>query len=78
MRKPKVVIHIEGGLVQCVISDQEGIEYKVIDHDIEGSQEGESQKIDGYEVLITQHDEAEFDVPHVLKVYGAVSNYLER
>lgn len=78
MKKPKIVIHLDGGLVQSVVSDQAGIDFKVIDHDIEGSQEGESQVIDGQEVIITQHDRAEKNTRHVKEVFSAKSNFLDR
>ncbi len=77
MKIPKIVIHLEGGLVQNVVSDFGGVDFKVIDHDIEGSTEGETQVIDGQEVLITQYDEAEKNALHIREVFDAKSNFLK-
>ena len=78
MKKPKIVIHLDGGLVQSVVSDQAGIEFKVIDHDIEGNTEGQTQEIDGHEVIITQFDRAEKNTGHVKEVFAARSLFLDR
>ena len=76
MKKPRIVIHIDGGLIQGVVSDQGGIDFKVIDHDLDGAAEEETQEIGREEVLITQYDRAKKNTAHVREVFSAKSNFL--
>lgn len=77
MKHPKIVIHLDGGLVREVITDTPGVIFKVIDHDTEGCPDDEINKLGGEEVIITQHDNANFDVPHILEVFDTDSNFLD-
>ena len=76
MKKPRIVIHINGGLIQGVVSDQGGIDFKVIDHDLDGAPEEETQEISGEEVLITQYERAKKNTAHVREVFNAESKFL--
>ena len=59
--KAKILIWVEGGLVQAVYSDSLDVECTVIDMDnIEAEDEGECIR------LVTEANEALADYPHVI------------
>lgn len=74
--RPQVVIHLDGGLVRSVATDTPGLRFRVLDHDLEGGDPKEIQRVDGERVLITQDAMAELNRPHVGKAFDVESYYL--
>ena len=52
MEKPKIVIVLEGGLVQHIVADQE-MDVTVLDFDTEGIDEKHSTEVNGDEAYVT-------------------------
>jgi len=50
----KVVITMEGGLIQYIMADQEGIEVMVLDFDTEGGDDERLKEFEGNPVYVFQ------------------------
>lgn len=55
MSKPKVFIQIEGGIIHCVVADQE-VEVTFIDFDTDGVEEDYIKDFFGHDAYIVQHE----------------------
>ena len=51
---PRVVITMEGGLIQHVMADQEGFEVMVLDFDTEGGDDERIKEFEGNRVYVFQ------------------------
>jgi hypothetical protein len=54
MAMAKVVITMEGGLIQYIMADQEGIEVMVLDFDTEGGDDERLKEFEGNPVYVFQ------------------------
>jgi hypothetical protein len=54
MAMAKVVITMEGGLIQHIMADQEGIEVMVLDFDTEGGDDERLKEFEGNPVYVFQ------------------------
>jgi len=54
MEMARVVITMEGGLIQLIMSDQEGIEVMVLDFDTEGGDNERIKEFEGDPVYVFQ------------------------
>jgi len=75
----KIVITLDGGLVQAVVSDGTPVEYVVIDYDTEGGDENDMLDVPQDDGSTTKAwlsgNMAEVDKPWVDKVYEAVRQF---
>lgn len=68
----KIVVFIENGIVQEVISDHES-EIRIIDCDIEGLEESEIQNIEGREVYVyNNYYKCQVDKRRIEKIYKEI------
>lgn len=68
----KVVVFIEGGVIQDVISNNE-LEVRIIDGDLDGCEERDVQRIEGEDVYVySSHRTAKVDKSKVEKIFREI------
>lgn len=70
----KILITVEGGIVQSVYSDTTEVELLILDYDTDGALEDDIKRLNGEEVYAYNAGEAEFDPTYVVEAYTEIKN----